>query len=96
MTETELYQAGKRYQNREEDMSSEAKAMEEAYIKDLRVEHNMKVMLRKCKLWPESIDPWDSFIEGLLRGTWQAKYGFYREMREEDFNRGNQPIDEES
>ena len=96
MTETELYQAGKRYQNFEEDMQPEVKAMENAFIHEQKVRNNLQHMLWKLRLWPERIDAWSKFAESLMRGTWQAKYGFYREMRKKGFDRWGEPLDEES
>ena len=96
MTETELYQAGKRYQNFEEEYQPEVQAMEDAHIRERRVVHNMQIILRKCQLWPTPVAPWTDWEEGIYRGSWQAKYGFYRSWKNKNLDSGDEPLKEKS
>jgi len=95
--ETNLYRAGKEYQEGAE-YPDWVKEIEDAYVTERKLLHDFHQALRKLRLWSldEPIREWSDFDDGITRGTWQAKYGFYREFKPEDLGRWLEPFDEES
>ena len=95
--EIDLYRAGKAYQAGAE-YPDWVQKIEDEYVQEKKLLHDFHQALRKLRLWDleMEIQEWSDLDDGLTRGMWQSKYGFYREMRSEDFDRWVEPVDEES